>query len=402
MLFFVFFSAAKAQPTNPRPCFSPIRLSDTCNSNYLRNEFVFVGKVISLGRQNKDLGKATVQIETSFKGELKKQVDVFFSLSLCHLKIEKDGEYIFTASSFVNESLKGLFSNEWSESISDFLRSQESKKAQRDLKRIIAAVRSVTKNEKQPRIAGEIQRLFDVEKLHLEYKHITTKSGGTELKLSNPYRPFSIDPNFYRPFSQAVIEAQRADGKRFRTRADEDGKYEFKELSDGRYKVYPVLPDGFTFNSFVVLEIPVYEDKPKTIATVNVDNAICSKTINFKTVLTGSLSIHVSKVSKDWSYNPSVSLYKIDKSGIRDFYDSNDYDVRNFARLKKGRTGGFDFIITGIPIGKYTLPIDYFFGYEHPSFYPGVPDIDKAEVIEIKPNNTTRINIKYFPPLENK
>lgn len=393
MLFFVCCLAAKAQPT----CFSTFRLSDTCNPSYLSSEFVFVGKVLSLEKQNDYQDKAVVEVETAIKGDVRGRIELYL-FTACFGRVIKDGEYVFTADSFVNGNLKGLSSRQWSEGFSEFLAAQELEEAKKDLEKIIAQIRSITKREKQPRIVGEVQRQFDYQMSddylsYLKSPRIGTLSDGTLVTLPKNYNRFDAPPNDYRPFSQASVEAKRADGKRFTVKTDADGKYEFKDLPNGKYEVYPTPTGEFTFSTFFDdLMYHIYSGKPKTSANVEIDETICSKKVDFTASVTGSLSVHFSNLTKDklrLSY-PSidVALYRIDKSGFRDLYEPNKYRVEKFAITQTGSTIAVDFLIKGIPIGKYTLSAVY------PGYYPGVTDVNQADVIEIKTNATTNINYK--------
>lgn len=185
-----------------------------------------------------------------------------------------------------------------------------------------------------------------------------------------------------------------------RLKSDADGKYEFKELPNGKYKVYPVLTSEFTFNTFLDLTNTLYDGEPKTAATVEIDDAICSKKVDFAVSVSGSLSVHLSNLTKDWLASPypyiAIALYRIDESGFRDLYEPNEYRVTKFTSTQTDSTIAVDFLIKGIPIGKYTVRV------ANPLYYPGATDINKAAAIEIKTNTTTNINYKIpFSPKNN-
>lgn len=380
--------------TNAQPTHFPIfRLAESCNP-YLGTEFVFVGTVISLEKRDDYSFKALIDVETPVKGKLESRIELILSAGDSKYL---GGRVIFTAYSD-NGNFKELYSNYWSDPIPQEF-------SEKELNELIAKIRSVTKNEKQPRIVGAVQRQFDFEvtdsyREYLKSPNIATRSDGTLVTLPKEYSRFDTPLSYYRPFSQVAVEAKRADGKLFTVKTDADGKYEFKDLPNGKYQVYPVLPNEFIFNTFFDLENTFYDGKLKTAATVEIDEAICSKKVNFKAAVTGSLSVHFSNLTKDnlgSPYYPSidVALYRIDKSGFRDLYKPNEYRVEKFTTTRTGSTIAVDFLIKGIPIGKYTLSAVY------PFYYPGVTDINRAETIEIKTNATTHINYGVPPSSEN-
>lgn len=387
MLLFVGNLKTKAQPTH----FPTFRHDDTCEP-YLGSEFVFVGSVVSLEKQNDYAFKALVDVETTIKGKLESRIELV--LSADDIKYLR-GRAVFTA--YANkDNAKELYSNYWSDPTPQEF-------SEKELNELIAKIRSVTRNEKQPRIVGQVQRQFDFEvtdryREYLKSPNIATLLDGTLETLPRDYNRFDTPTSYYKPFSQAAVEAKRVDGKRFTVKTDTDGKYEFKDLPNGKYKVYPVLTSDFTSNTFFDdLTYHIYSGKPKTFANVEIDDTICSKKVDFTAAVTGSLSVHFSNLTKDKlgsPYYPSidVALYRIDKSGFRDLYKPNEYRVEKFTTTRTGSTIAVDFLIEGIPIGKYTLTAVY------PGYYPGVTDINQADVIEIKTNATTKINTKYSPP----
>jgi hypothetical protein len=381
MLLFVGVLGTPSQPTH----FPTFRLADSCQP-YLGSEFVFVGSVISLEKLNDYSSKALIDVETPIKGELEGRIEVI---------LNSGGRFIsrravFTAHADKSDPQK-LYSDRWSEPISEEF-------GKKELNDLIAKIRSVTKGEKQPRIVGEVQRQLDFEvsddyRLWLKSPNIGTRSDGVLVTLPKNYSRFDTPPNYYRPFPEAAVEAKRADGKRFTVKTDADGKYEFKELPNGKYEVRPVLNDEFTVSTFFDdLIYHIYSGQPKTSASVEIDDTICSKNVDFKASVAGSLRVHLSNLTKDQLGSPyypfiNVALYKIDKSGFRDLYKPIENRVEKFTSTQTGSTIAIDFLIRGIPIGKYTLGV-------YPFYYPGVTDINQADVIEIKTNATTNINYK--------
>lgn len=382
VLLFVCDLETKAQPT----CISTFRLTDSCNQSYLDSEFVFVGKVISAERQNGYPVKATVDVETPIKGEVKGRIQLFFD-TVCFGRLIENQRYIFTANISNEGNFKELSSRNWSDLIPQEF-------TEKELKDLIAKVRSATKHEKQPRIVGVIERLFDYELSndylsYLKSPRIGTAADGTLVTLPNNYSKFEITPNYYRPFPQVVVEAKRSDGKRFTTKTNAEGKYEFKELPNGKYEVHPILSGEFTFNTFLDLTNTLYDGEPKTASMVDIDDTICSKKVDFRASVVGNLSVHISNLAKDWLYQSYIYLYRIDKSGFRDLYEANEYRVKKFTSTQTDSTIAVDFLIKGIPVGKYTIRI------ASPFYYPGVTDINRAEVIEIKTNTMTNINYSF-------
>jgi len=203
---------ATAQPT----CFTNYDLSYPCQD--LNAGLIFVGRVVALTAISQDAkgnisqtevialgqpmwGKAVVLVETLYKGEAAGKVELAFHSS-CSGSIVKDKEYVFN----VKQTKEGLQADRWSVAL-DSVR-------QDDLTYFTEMMRAVIKGGRQPRLYGRL--------LHFNGKYDTPHNGP--------------------PIPGVTVVAES--GAKYETRTDADGRYEFRDLPDGEYRVYPLLPES--------------------------------------------------------------------------------------------------------------------------------------------------------------
>jgi hypothetical protein len=203
---------AAAQPT----CIINYDLSYPCHD--LNAGLIFVGRVVALTAISQDAkgnisqtevsalgqpmwGKAVVLVETLYKGEAAGKVELAFH-SYCWGTIAKDKEYVFN----VGRTKEGLQADRWSVAL-DSVR-------QDDLTYFTEMMRAVIKGGRQPRLYGRL--------LHFNRKYDTPHTGP--------------------PIPGVTVVAES--GAKYETRTDADGRYEFRDLPDGEYRVYPLLPES--------------------------------------------------------------------------------------------------------------------------------------------------------------
>jgi hypothetical protein len=190
----------------------------TCVANYPAGECdhpydddnMFVGRVVSLSEGDEQergkvirgymRGKAVVSVEMVFSGKVEGVVELKLPQA-CWGVIEKGNKYIF----HVRRMADGLYANKWSGGF-DNLPSE-------DFNEVVEGIRALINGVRQPRIYGTLRR-FDS-----------------------------------RVVSGGVVVAENGRQK-FESVTDARGRYEFRELPDGEYKVNPLLlpslrpPDG--------------------------------------------------------------------------------------------------------------------------------------------------------------
>jgi len=206
-LLLLFAFPVAAQPT----CFVNFDPRDLCPVRYPRatslvdDDLIFVGRVIALREIQRNepqtsetpvdsihgsvRGKAVLAVETLLKGEAPSQLEVRLSYG-CWGSIEKDRRYLFQ----VQRQNGALFSPRWSHEL----------EAQYDVAWALERIRSILRQEPQPRVFGRLLHRGE-------------------------------------PVGRTTILAEK-DGRKFRTRTNAEGRYAFRDLPDGEYRVYPLLP----------------------------------------------------------------------------------------------------------------------------------------------------------------
>ncbi len=369
ILFVICFqNEAVAQPR----CNSNVNFFESCNSAYLNLEYVFVGRVISLGVPPEDTPKSLtiprkiiVDVETPLKGNLNKHARIeLFLDQQCETNVEVNGKHVFTAESIISKKFTGLFSGKWSKELQEY--------SPKELKEYLIRIREQIKIIKQPRLVGKVMQFF--------VKKTSFLIGSDPLTEKLGY-----NPQFSKPLSKIIIVAKFKTGKMFETKTNNQGEYEFKNLPNGEYEVFANLPKEFTVVSNG--DFTKIEGEKKYVL---IDDGICSKKINFSIQVLGSLKGRIMNITRRWVFQPIVYLIRVDpKSGRNDIFESDFYEPSGMSILDNSSEIVADFSIDGIPIGQYLV-------YIRPSsngleiYYPGVKDRNKAKIIEVKvgkPNN---------------
>jgi len=203
---------ASAQPT----CFVNYPLWYPCV--FSKADAIFVGHVVSLIDLSPDergqkrqvkvdriygilRGKAVLIIDTLLKGNVAGEVEVTFD-SGCWGIIEVGKQYVFN----VQQKTEGLYSDHWSEAFGVAPKDDEAQ--------YIEMLRSLIRGERQPNVFGRLRHL---------------------------------GPGYYPqngpPIPNVTVVAEN-DERKFETRTDADGRYQFRDLPDGEYRVYPLLPES--------------------------------------------------------------------------------------------------------------------------------------------------------------
>ena len=206
-----------AKETTPQPtCFINYDLSSPCTALYA--DIIFVGRVVSLTSISEDgqgkvsqtevdslrgymWGKAIVRVETLFKGKATGEVELAFR-SRCWGDILRDRQYIFN----VKQTSEGLTADQWSVDL-DSLR-------QDDRQYFTKIMRDAIKGDRRPALLG---RLFHYAE--------------------------GFEPITGQPIPDITVVAEK-DGVKYESRTNADGRYEFRDLPNGNYHVYPHWPES--------------------------------------------------------------------------------------------------------------------------------------------------------------
>ncbi|HKP37928.1 MAG TPA: carboxypeptidase-like regulatory domain-containing protein [Pyrinomonadaceae bacterium] len=263
-----------AQPT----CFASYGISPDCPN--IDGDVVFLGRVVSLTAINRQTGERTesdtlngylygevaVTVEELLKGEASGVVE-FRIRAGCYGMIERDKKYIFNLS-----GPPGDYHAKWSGAI-DYM--EESAIA-----KLLSTIRAHIRGEQQPRIFGTLYN--------------DSRRG---------------------PINGTTVVADNY-GAKFEAGTDSEGRYEFRELPEGEYKVYPLLP------TWLVL----YDDDKKTwgvkryISVRILGNGPCGTRVDFTATDTGVISWRLESAAGKPVTCYRVNLIRLDYESRKEPY----------------------------------------------------------------------------------
>lgn len=387
-------ASLSAQPSICPTPFNPLR---TCNSHYISEEFVFVGRLISVTEKATEINgtmmaRARVSVEEPIKGNLSKRTFELFLqlLSLCHEGLEIGESRIYTASNRTIDGLNKLVSTRWSANLKDI--------SDGELKNLLNGIRSVTKGIKQPRIVGKVVR-YDSNPLGIydfQGKSLDTKLG--------------YNPQYSYPLKEVGVIAKPVDENlnpvkqnSYQTKTNLNGSYEFKDLPKGWYELFLKLPEDLYVEAFMY-RLPSHEDtffdppfrtREKKKIYVNVGNGICSEDIRFNVRPAGKIKGKLIFENEIPSETPLLELFWVDSETQRnDLKGVVDYSF-DIYKSKSNPEDTLEFLFSDLQVGKYILKIVFDTKDEQKNlYYPGVKEIKDAEIINIKAGENKDISIK--------
>ena len=358
---------AAAQPGGTPSRFSAL---ETCNESYLKREYVFVGRVISLeGTPNPHGGgnpawKATVAVETSLKGHPGEEVElIVLNFPPTSDRQVQGKRFIFTATQIAGRGFSGLYSEKWSTPVDDIPSGA--------LAEVLDGIRDVLRGVPQPRIIGTIRE----------------QSWGV-----------SFDPGVGRSLPGVVIVAESRDGRQFKTRTDAEGYFRFDELPAGMYTLRPLL------SKKMVLYDTGFEREEGGKKYLQIDKRLCSRELRFVGQEVGNIAGSIRREKGNWAFGkPLMYLYRIDPEShkidstatllVPSDISLSETDAENLIRFS------FD----NVPAGSYVLSISNIDPSGHPAtiYYPGVSDIKDAGFINVSTDKPTEVIIK-LPSLQQR
>lgn len=380
-----------AQPSICPAPFNPLR---SCNSHYISEQFVFVGRLISVAEKATEINgtmmaRAQVSVEQPIKGNLsKRNIEIFLQPS-CHGGIEIGEKYIYTASKSKEGGFNKFISTRWSANLKDI--------SDGELKNLLNEIRSVTKGIKQPRIIGKVFR-YDSNPLGIydfRGKSLDTKLG--------------YNPEYSYPLKEVEIIAKPVDEKlnpikqnSYRTKTNFDGSYEFKDMLEGWYELSPTLSEDLYVEAFIY-RLPYHEDtffdppfrtREKNKMYVNVGNGICSEDIRFNVRPAVKIKGKLIFENKLPLEEPFLRLLWVESETQRNdlkWIEPPFFEIRKSATNPENT---LEFLFSDLQVGKYILKIIFDFDNERKNFYyPGVQEIKDAEIIDIKEGETKNLSM---------
>lgn len=350
---------AEAQPGGQPSMFDAL---ETCNEYYLAKEYVFVGRVVSI----KDIpnpyktegyySKALVKVETSLKGRPGGEVELILSkfppMSDAGIK---DKRFIFTADRINDGVFNGLISSKWSTALDDLPPGIAAK--------VLDEIRAVLRGVPRPRIVGTLRE--------------------------QDWR-VSFLPGVGRVMSGVVVVAESKDGRQFKTRTDEEGRFQFKELPPGDYAISPELSRKMELydNGFTQIE--------GGKKYVRVDDRVCSRELRFVAQEAGGVTGRIElEGGRRADGEPAMFLHRIDpKTHAFDLYDRSLFPTVESTTKTGPSVVRFSF--ERVPVGEYVLSFirEDADGRTETIFYPGTSDARRARAINVTSDKQTEVFMK--------
>lgn len=377
-LFLVCFNAANAQPT----CWAHFDPSDTCHYEYQGKEFIFLGRVVSVSPvASEGYGepqKIVVEVETLMKGSVPRRTELFLDRH-CFGRVAENQRYIFTANRAANEKFAGLFSERWSEPLS------EEKYTKDEIKRYVVEIRAMASGVKRPRLSG-----FVIEQ-------DTSNTGRYMISTTDVRKLFA--PDFHlRPMRGVVVTAKRRDGgQEFRTATNADGSYAFNDLPKGVYEIFTDLPKEYDVKSE---GLSMFGDEAGK-SFIEINDYVCGSRVLFNAQLQGDIKLRFDNASSRWSHI-IVHLWRVfeSKDGKRSLNESF-YDRANDKFLATEGAGdiGYNYHFKNVPAGQYVLMLSVTTDTSkasHRIYYPGTFLEDKAFIVDVEAGKT--LNLEFSLP----
>jgi hypothetical protein len=351
---------AEAQPGTDPTRFDAL---ETCNESYLRREYVFVGRVVSLKDVRNPFGtgtplwKALVTVETTLKGRLGGEVGLIIAWRPPTLDRMVQGKrFIFTADRVSNGEINGLYTTKWSTPLDELPPGIVAK--------VLDDIRAVLRGEPQPRLVGTLREQ--------DWGVIFLPTAG-------------------RAMTGVVVVAESKDGRQFKTRTDEEGRFQFKELPPADYAVSPKLPRKMQLYDLGFTQV---EGSKKY---VRVDAQLCSRELRFVAQEAGSVVGRIELVGgKRTDGEPLLYLHRIDPKTHK-----FDFEGSRLAPTQESTTGAVPsavvrFSFERVPVGEYVLSFVHVDtgGSTQTAFYPGTRNAKDARVITVTADKTAEVFMK--------
>lgn len=226
---FFFLLAVNLTSVSAQPrCREPFNPFYICLSIFEHSEYLFYGEIISIERLKDNSSgayyKATVKVKKSFKGNLPKEITLYFGHGFdCQDNLAAGNTYLFLASNGTLNEQKIYFTQSISRPMIDY-----SAKA---IKEVFSDIESVLSNKKKDFVEGAVfQWLLKVRKVLLK---------------SEDADRLSVDLENRQPLADILIEAiSEKDGKVYQARSKADGTFRIDNIPNGRYKIKLYLPFG--------------------------------------------------------------------------------------------------------------------------------------------------------------
>lgn len=358
----------------------------------LKSQHIFIGKVVSQdankffkieGLGTDSFASFKVSVIKEIAGGLKKNIVEINYKAGCWRMIgipETGGEYIFFADAINNNPLNGFVSSKWSATLNGIPND--------DLDKIIKQIRDYRNGGKQPLVVGYL--IKHKSNPYWDYVNHSFNSGFTWRlpKFKNDWRikKWEYDPEYAEPLSGVKVVVKNFKGVDISTtRTDSSGRFEFAELPKGSYEIIPDVPKSYRINGKCYLN-----DEQKGGVGFNVTDSVrvCDRTIRLDVAPSGKIEADIQLEQGSWKETSRPDIFLVGaNSKTKEIYQNYLFPITFEAYWDFDKKLSFagDQVIAG----EYVLKIGTTLGRN--IYYPGVRDIKKARIIEIKEGETTKI-----------
>lgn len=351
---------AEAQPGGEPSMFDAL---ETCNEYYIAKEYVFVGRVVSI----KDIpnpyktagyySKALVEVETPLKGQPGAEVELVISkyppMSDSSIKGKR---FIFTADRINDGLFNGLISSKWSTALDDLPRGVAA--------RVLDDIRAVFRGVPRPRIVGTLRE--------------------------QDWR-VSFRPDIGDAMPGIVVVAESKDGRQFKTRTDEGGRFEFDKLPPGDYAVSPELPGKMELYDHGFTQI---EGGKKY---VRVDDWLCGRELRFVAQEAGNVVGRIEfEGGKRTDGEHLLYLYRVDPKTHKFDFEESRLAPTQESTTGSGSSAVVRFSFERVPVGAYLLSFGHVdaAGKFETIFYPETRDAGEARMINVTAGKSAEVIMK--------
>jgi hypothetical protein len=227
--FLLIFLLLTATGTNAQPGFNePFNPFYVCHANFENSKYFFYGEILAM-ENLKDVNvnsmmtpaKAVVKVERSFKGQLPAEITLYLGYRAGAQNLSASNKYLFKAVDGKLDEQKVYFTEVVSRPMTDY--------SAQAVEEVFDGIEEALGHKNDNFVEGAVfARLLSVREV--------------SLKAEDADR-LARDIRISQPLADILLEAQSTtDGKTYRARTDEDGKFRIENIPPGSYKIKLDLP----------------------------------------------------------------------------------------------------------------------------------------------------------------
>lgn len=357
----------------------------------INSHHIFIGKIVSQksgklsnieGFTEEFFTPVEIKVVEEIAGKLNKTTIDLNIKTRCWRTVgspEIGGEYIFFADEINTASFKGLVSSKWSAALDGIPKSE--------IDKITKEILDYRNGAKQPLVVGYL--IKHKSNPYWDYVNHSFNSGFTWRlpKFKNDWRikKWEYDPEYAEPLKGVKVIIRNLEGVEFAaTITDSSGRFEFVDLPKGNYVLYPDVPKSY----LVVGKCYLNDEQKGGVGFYVPENKrVCDRTIRLDVAPAGKFDAEILLEQGGWQNSTVPDIYLVGaNSKTGEIYQN--YLIKIPVEVNSSKK--LSFTADKVMAGEYILRIGTSLGSD--IYYPGVIDIKKAQKIEIKEGEITKIN----------